>query len=181
MSNIIGPASLLIRRLPFDRLNRLRLPLCGGCCKSAPSSPGCGHLINGAADDFFKVRRRHRLPISAQGQLRRWHHVHAMPAYPRIADLMSLGPLSRNWANSRPCDSRPRNGSLGAKQSLRDKSAHLTGPQRIIAASLAQLGRIEAKEEGRRFRGQPHFSVRQWANTRAFAMRPTGDISWTAT
>jgi len=27
----------------------------------------------------------------------------------------------------------------------------LTGPQRIIAASLAPLGRIEAKEEGRRF------------------------------
>jgi TolB-like protein/class 3 adenylate cyclase/Tfp pilus assembly protein PilF len=57
-----------------------------------------------------------------------------------------------------------------AVATLRHKSANQTGPQRIMAASLAQLGRSEeAKEEGRQFlAANPHFSVQQWAATQPF-------------
>jgi tetratricopeptide (TPR) repeat protein len=49
-----------------------------------------------------------------------------------------------------------------------------SGSQRILAASLAQLGRLEeAKAEATRFlAAHPGFSIKQWANTQPF-QRPT--------
>jgi TolB-like protein/tetratricopeptide (TPR) repeat protein len=53
-----------------------------------------------------------------------------------------------------------------ALQALRHPSTYLTGSTRLLAASLAQLGRLEeAKEEARHFLAiNPHFSVKEWAN-----------------
>ena len=47
---------------------------------------------------------------------------------------------------------------------------HRSGSQRILAASLAQLGRIEeAKVEAAQFlAAHPQFSARHWANTQPF-------------
>jgi tetratricopeptide (TPR) repeat protein len=57
-----------------------------------------------------------------------------------------------------------------AIQTLQHDETRLTGSSRILAASLAQLGRLEeAREVARRFlAANPHFSVRQWANTQPF-------------
>jgi tetratricopeptide (TPR) repeat protein len=57
-----------------------------------------------------------------------------------------------------------------AIQSLRHEETYYTGSSRILAASLAQLGRLEeAREVARRFlAANPHFSVRHWANTQPF-------------
>ncbi len=57
-----------------------------------------------------------------------------------------------------------------AIRSLRHEETYLTGSSRILAASLAQLGRLEeAREVARRFlAANPHFSVRHWANTQPF-------------
>ena len=57
-----------------------------------------------------------------------------------------------------------------AVQTLSREETRLTGSSRILAASLAQLGRLEeAREESRRFLAvNPHFSVRYWASTQPF-------------
>ena len=53
---------------------------------------------------------------------------------------------------------------------LRHETTYRTVSRRILAAALAQLGRIdEAKEEARQFlAANPHFSIRQWASTQPF-------------
>jgi tetratricopeptide (TPR) repeat protein len=53
----------------------------------------------------------------------------------------------------------------------RDATHHRTGSQRILAASLAQLGRMnEARKEAREFLAMiPDFTVQQWATTRPFS------------
>jgi TolB-like protein len=57
-----------------------------------------------------------------------------------------------------------------AVQTLQHRETRLTGSSRILAASLAQLGRLEeAREVARRFLvANPHFSVRHWASTQPF-------------
>jgi TolB-like protein/class 3 adenylate cyclase len=57
-----------------------------------------------------------------------------------------------------------------AVETLRHESTHRTGSQRILAASLAQLGRMEeAKVEAAQFlSANPHFSVQHWARTQPF-------------
>jgi TolB-like protein len=56
-----------------------------------------------------------------------------------------------------------------AVATLRHETAP-SGSQRILAASLAQLGRVEeAKAEAAKFlAAHPHFSAQQWANTQPF-------------
>ncbi len=57
-----------------------------------------------------------------------------------------------------------------AVQTLRHESTHRSGSQRVLAASLAQLGRMEeAKAEARQFlAAHPHFSTREWASIQPF-------------
>jgi TolB-like protein len=57
-----------------------------------------------------------------------------------------------------------------AVDTLRHESTHRMGSQRILAASLAQLGRIkEAKREAGQFlASHPHFSMQHWADTQPF-------------
>jgi adenylate cyclase len=57
-----------------------------------------------------------------------------------------------------------------AVDTLRHETTYRTVSRRILAAALAQLGRIdEAKEEARQFlAANPHFSIRQWASTQPF-------------
>jgi TolB-like protein len=57
-----------------------------------------------------------------------------------------------------------------AVQTLQHDETRLMGSSRILAASLAQLGRLEeAREVARRFlAANPHFSVRHWAKTQPF-------------
>ena len=53
---------------------------------------------------------------------------------------------------------------------MRHNTAHRLGSQRLLAASLAQLGRLEeAKAEAAQFlAAHPLFSIRQWASTQPF-------------
>ena len=55
-------------------------------------------------------------------------------------------------------------------ETLRHESTHRLGSQRILAASLAQLGRMEeAKAEAAQFlAAHPHFSIQHWGNTQPF-------------
>ena len=57
-----------------------------------------------------------------------------------------------------------------AIETLRHEATHRSGSQRILAASLAQLGRVEeAKVEAAQFLAvHPHFSTHQWANAQPF-------------
>src|SRR5262249_44571868 len=57
-----------------------------------------------------------------------------------------------------------------AAETLRNKSARGPGVRRILAAALAQLGRLaEAKEEARKFLLEfPNFSAQQWGRTQPF-------------
>ena len=57
-----------------------------------------------------------------------------------------------------------------AVETLRHEATHRSGSQRILAASLAQLGRVEeAKVEAAQFlAAHPHFSTHQWANAQPF-------------
>jgi TolB-like protein/class 3 adenylate cyclase/Tfp pilus assembly protein PilF len=57
-----------------------------------------------------------------------------------------------------------------AIQTLSHKETRLTASSRILAASLAQVGRLEeAKEEARQFLTvNPHFSIQHWASTQPF-------------
>ncbi len=57
-----------------------------------------------------------------------------------------------------------------AVETLRHEATRRMGSQRILAASLAQLGRsAEAQEEARQFLGSnPHFSIQHWARTQPF-------------
>jgi TolB-like protein/Tfp pilus assembly protein PilF len=57
-----------------------------------------------------------------------------------------------------------------AVQTLSMRATHRTGSQRILAAALAQLGRMEeARTEARQFLStNPHFRVRHWAETQYF-------------
>ena len=57
-----------------------------------------------------------------------------------------------------------------AVETLRHESTHRSGSQRILAASLAQLGRIdEAKVEAAQFlAAHPQFSTSSWANVQPF-------------
>jgi TolB-like protein len=57
-----------------------------------------------------------------------------------------------------------------AVETLRHESTHRLGSQRILAASLAQLGRMEeAKAEAAQFlAAHPHFSIQHWGNTQPF-------------
>jgi TolB-like protein/class 3 adenylate cyclase/Flp pilus assembly protein TadD len=57
-----------------------------------------------------------------------------------------------------------------AVDTLRHESTRGMGSQRILAASLAQLGRVEeAQEEAKQFlASHPHFSMQQWADTQPF-------------
>jgi len=60
-----------------------------------------------------------------------------------------------------------------AVATLRHETTHRTGSQRILAASLAQLGRLEeAKVEAGQFlASNPHFSIGHWANTQPFRQK----------
>jgi TolB-like protein len=53
-----------------------------------------------------------------------------------------------------------------AVETLRHPATYLTGSARLLAASLAQLGRLEeAKEEARHFLAiNPHFSIKHWVS-----------------
>ena len=57
-----------------------------------------------------------------------------------------------------------------AVKTLQQEATHRTGSQRILAASLAQLGRMEeARKEAQEFLAMvPDFTVRHWAATRPF-------------
>jgi adenylate cyclase len=57
-----------------------------------------------------------------------------------------------------------------AVETLRHQSAGGPGARRILAAALAQLGRMsEAQEEARKFLLEfPNFSARQWGSTQPF-------------
>jgi len=57
-----------------------------------------------------------------------------------------------------------------AVETLRHEATHRSGSQRILAASLAQLGRMEeAKVEAAQFlAAQPHFSTQRWTDTQPF-------------
>jgi Tfp pilus assembly protein PilF len=57
-----------------------------------------------------------------------------------------------------------------AVETLRHEATHRLGSQRILAAALAQLDRLdEAKlEAGQFLAAHPHFSVRHWASTQPF-------------
>jgi TolB-like protein/class 3 adenylate cyclase/Tfp pilus assembly protein PilF len=57
-----------------------------------------------------------------------------------------------------------------AIETLRHEATHRMGSQRILAASLAQLGRLdEAKREAAEFlASNPHFSMQNWASTQPF-------------
>jgi tetratricopeptide (TPR) repeat protein len=57
-----------------------------------------------------------------------------------------------------------------AAETLRHKATHRLGSQRILAAALAQLGRMEeAKTEARQFLGaHPNFSVQLWSDAQPF-------------
>jgi adenylate cyclase len=57
-----------------------------------------------------------------------------------------------------------------AVETLRHESAHAVGVHRILAAALAQLGRMtEAQEEAQKFLLEfPHFSAKQWGTTQPF-------------
>jgi tetratricopeptide (TPR) repeat protein len=57
-----------------------------------------------------------------------------------------------------------------AVETLRHQATHELGSRRILAASLAQLGRTqEAKEEAERFlASNPQFSIMYWAGTQPF-------------
>ena len=57
-----------------------------------------------------------------------------------------------------------------AVEALRHEATYRTGSQRILAASLAQLGRLEeAKVEASQFlAANPSFRIRQWANANPF-------------
>ena len=57
-----------------------------------------------------------------------------------------------------------------AVETLRNDSARGPGVQRILAAALAQLGRMtEAREEAGKFLAEfPHFSAKQWGATQPF-------------
>ena len=57
-----------------------------------------------------------------------------------------------------------------AVETLRHESTHRLGSQRILAAGLAQLGRMEvAKAEAAQFlAAHPHFSIQHWGNTQPF-------------
>jgi tetratricopeptide (TPR) repeat protein len=57
-----------------------------------------------------------------------------------------------------------------AVETLRHEATHRLGSQRILAASLAQLGRLEeANVEATQFlAAHPHFSVDHWINAQPF-------------
>ena len=57
-----------------------------------------------------------------------------------------------------------------AVRTLRHDATHRTGSQRVLAASLAQLGRREeAKVEADQFlAANPHFTIQHWASTQPF-------------
>jgi len=57
-----------------------------------------------------------------------------------------------------------------AAQTLRRPETYRTTSRRILAASLAQLGRLdEARQEAQLFLlSNPHFSIRAWADSQAF-------------
>lgn len=57
-----------------------------------------------------------------------------------------------------------------AIKTLRHEATYRLGSKRILAASLAQLGRLdEAKAEAKLFlASNPHFSIEYWANTQPF-------------
>ena len=61
-----------------------------------------------------------------------------------------------------------------AVDTLRHEATYRTGSRRILAAALAQLGRIgEAQAEARQFlAANPHFSTWQWASTQPFRLEP---------
>ena len=59
---------------------------------------------------------------------------------------------------------------LSAVKTLRRPETHRTTSRRTLAASLAQLGRLEdARQEAELFMmSNPHFTIRQWANSQPF-------------
>jgi TolB-like protein len=61
-----------------------------------------------------------------------------------------------------------------AVETLRRPETYRTGSRRLLAASLAQLGRTEeAKIEAEQFiASNPHFSIAQWAGTQPFRHKP---------
>ena len=61
-----------------------------------------------------------------------------------------------------------------AVETLRHEATHRLGSQRILAASLARLGRMqEARAEAAQFLvSNPNFSIRHWADTQPFRHEP---------
>jgi hypothetical protein len=61
-----------------------------------------------------------------------------------------------------------------AVEALGHVAEHHVGAQRILAAALAQLGRLDAaKAEAARFMtAQPHFTITHWAYAQPFQNEP---------
>jgi hypothetical protein len=57
-----------------------------------------------------------------------------------------------------------------AVETLRKDATYRSGSRRILAASLAQLGRLtEARREAELYiTSNPHFTIRYWASTQPF-------------
>ena len=66
-----------------------------------------------------------------------------------------------------------------AVQTLRRPETYRTTSRRMLAASLAQLGRMEeARQEAEMFMmSNPHFTIRHWASRSLSAMKGSGNIS----
>jgi TolB-like protein len=64
---------------------------------------------------------------------------------------------------------------VSAAQTLRRPETHRTTSRRTLAASLAQLGRLEdARQEAELFMmSNPHFTIRQWADSQPFGDEKT--------
>jgi len=62
-------------------------------------------------------------------------------------------------------------------KSLRNEATYRTGSRRLLAAALAQVGRLdEAREEGRLFLAMnPHFRISYWVETQPFRDMATRD------
>jgi TolB-like protein/tetratricopeptide (TPR) repeat protein len=100
------------------------------------------------------------------------HAGHALEGLEILDQALRVNPFpssayywARGWAEY---SARRYEDSVGT---LRNEHVHHTAAQRILAASLAQLGRMdEAKAEAAEFMAaNPHFTIGQWAKAQPFA------------
>ena len=83
-------------------------------------------------------------------------------------DPQAQGPGDYHWQLG--CAQYAQGRYQDAVETLRHEKARGLGVRRILAAALAQLGRMsEAREEARKFLLElPHFSAKQWGATQPF-------------